>query len=128
MSDKLNVPAWPAETQRRRRGHDFYPAAGSLPALYSTDRVKAAEKLIVAHWFIGSADWWAVEADEAEGLLFGYCCLGDPRGAEWGYASLPELEAISVQEGLAVVERDLHWSPRRFAEIGRHAGCGEVHQ
>jgi hypothetical protein len=107
------------ETQRRRRGHAFYPP-GPLPALYSTERTRARDKEIHAHYFAGSCDWWLAEYDPDEGLAFGYACLGDPQNAEWGYVHLPELEAVNVRGGLVVVERDLDWQPTRFADVAHH--------
>lgn len=111
------VPGLP-ETQRERRGHPFYPAPGErLPALYSTEPTPVPDKLIVAHYFIGACDWWVAEYDPEDGRAFGFACLGDPQGAEWGYVDLAELEPICVQGGLAVVERDMHWTPKTFKEI-----------
>jgi len=106
------------ETQRVRRGHRFYPpAAAGLPALYATEGVDTADKTVRVHYVAGGCDWWLVEYDPATGLGFGYACLGDPAGAEWGYVHLPELEAVCVHRGLVVVERDLHWTPRPVAEL-----------
>lgn len=108
------------ETQRARRGHAFYPPE-TLPALYSTDDVPAADKTIVAHYFGGAADWWLAEYDPETGEAFGYANLGDPQMAEWGSIYLPELEAINLRNGLLVIERDLYWTPTRFADINRGA-------
>ncbi len=111
---------WPMielpETQRELRGHDFYPSdIDTLPRLYSTESVKVADKVIVAHYFVGRCDWWFAEI-QSDGMAFGYACLGDPQMAEWGYSHLPELEAIAVH-GLFVVERDLNWQPTPFRDI-----------
>lgn len=107
------------ETQRRRRGHDFYPPnPTTVPVLYATDGQDFAEKMIYLHYFVGGCDWWIAEYDPATGEGFGYACLGDPQCAEWGYIDLPELEALRVQ-GRLVVERDLHWTPCRFGDLDR---------
>ena len=102
------------ETLRRRRGHRFFPSVGqarTIPALYETEQVAAPDKTLHVHYFAGGSDWWIAEYDPQTGMAFGYACLGDPQGAEWGYVDLTELEAVAVQRGLVVVERDLHWEP-----------------
>jgi hypothetical protein len=114
MTDTTTTPT---ETQRARGGHDFYPAPGELPPLYATEDTDTADKTIRVHYVAGGCDWWLVEYDPAEGLAFGYACLGDPGCAEWGYVHLPELEAVRVRGGLVVVERDLGWTPRRVADL-----------
>ena len=105
------------ETQRIRRGHAFYPPASlKVPALYATEDTPAEYKFIRVRYFVGACQWWGVEFDPEEGIMFGYACLGDPHCAEWGTTSLVELEAIKLHGGLAVVERDLHWSPMPASE------------
>lgn len=107
------------ETQRERRGHQFYPTEAELaitPPLYDTDGKPPAEKVITLHYFVGSCDWWLCEYDPEEGIGFGYTCLGHRPSAEWGYVSLPELESIAVGPLRQPVERDLHWVPRPASE------------
>lgn len=129
-------------THDRRRGHAFLPPADELatvPALYSTESTPPADKLIHLHYFIASADWWITEVDPKDGLAFGYACLGDPYGAEWGSISLVELAALEVAVPVrgrvrsndprhpthlaeigrlpSLVERDLDWRPTPFAEV-----------
>jgi len=110
------------ETQRKRRGHRFYPTKEELratPPLYDTDGKPTAEKIVTLHYFTGSADWWIVELDPEEMIGFGYACLGDPSMAEWGYVSLPELEELNVRHPQGfdiIVERDLHWNARPASE------------
>jgi hypothetical protein len=117
----------PADTQRDRRGHDFYPptaVAAAIPPLYGTENTPAAEKVLRAHYMAAACDWWIAEYDPATGAAFGYACLGDPQNAEWGYLHLPELEQVNVCSGLLIVERDLDWTPTRAADAnlpGRHA-------
>ncbi len=113
------------ETLRERRGHAFFPRPEEgLPKLYSTDKTPLEDKLIVAHYFVGSCDWWVTEYDPENEVVFGYACLGDPQNAEWGYASLIEMESIAVGPGgLFIVERDLHWQPVPFRQV-QHACTG----
>lgn len=111
------------ETQRARRGHDFLPPADELaeiPALYETDGIPAEAKLIPLHYFAASGDWWIAEIGMEDGhpVAYGYARLASyPEGAEWGYADLAELEEVNAHHGLVIVERDLHWQPRKFGEI-----------
>ena len=99
------------EVNRARRGHDFYPAPGTIAALYGTEGVPIRERIVAAHYFIGGCDWWVVEYDPDEALAFGYACLADPQCAEWGYVSLVELEGV-LARGVFPVERDLLWTPK----------------
>jgi len=87
----------------------------NFPALYSTENIKADDKIIVEHFFIGGCDWYIAESDE-HGLMFGFANLGDPQNAEWGYIDLNELKAIKRQ-GVFEVDRDLHWTPKKFSEV-----------
>jgi hypothetical protein len=117
----------PADTQRDRRGHDFYPpttVTAAIPPLYGTENVPVGDKVLHLHYFAAACDWWIAEYDPATGTAFGYACLGDPQNAEWGYVSLPELEQVNVHHGLLIVERDLDWTPVRAADAdlpGHHA-------
>jgi hypothetical protein len=109
----------PAETQRKWRGHDFYPDAGhadAIPPLYGTEDTPAGEKVLHLHYVAAACDWWIAEYDPATGTAFGYACLGDPQNAEWGYLDLPELEQVTAASGLLIAERDLHWTPVRAAD------------
>lgn len=106
------VPPRPVETQRTRRGHDFYPPAEDLatwPELYATDSGgPLGDKPIRAHYFQGSMDWYIAERDPKENLAFGYADLG--HGGEWGYIDLNEVESARGQFGLPI-ERDLDFKP-----------------
>lgn len=107
------VPAWPAETQRSRRGHDFYPSAtvmAAWPALYATDNGgPIGDKPIQAHYFQGGMDWYVAEYDPKENEAFGYVDLG-AGGGEWGYIPLGDVEELRGQFGLPI-ERDLDFKP-----------------
>ena len=101
-----------AETQRARRGHDFYPPPElAVPAFYATEDVECEDKIIYAHYFLAPVgDWWIAEYRPETGEAFGYASLGMPGCAEWGYIALDELERLRTSAGM-VVERDLHWTP-----------------
>jgi hypothetical protein len=117
----------PAQTQRDRRGHDFYPddqQAAAIPPLYGTEDTPTGDKVLHLHYVAAACGWWIAEYDPATGTAFGYACLGDPQNAEWGHLDLPELEQVSVRHGFLIVERDLDWTPVRAADAalpGRHA-------
>jgi len=110
------------EVNRQRRGHGFLPdwdALESIPLLYETEAVPLEQKLVHLHYFVGSCDWYVAELDDDSWSAFGYANLGDAQNAEWGYFSLPELEAVVVRPGF-VVERDLCWTAQSFsAGLGR---------
>lgn len=102
-----------------RRGHAFVPAsAADWPALYATEDVAVADKVIQARYFgAGGQEWLIAEMDQETGEAFGYADVGSP---EWGYVSLHEL-GLAQQHGvparLPAVERDLDFAPTRFEDI-----------
>ena len=83
---------------------------GALPPLYSTEDTPCEDKQVVVKFFnpMGSQTWEIVEGSYQEDmdtwLLFGKCDLG--YGAEWGYVSLSELQAIKLPMGMGI-ERDI---------------------
>lgn len=107
------TPARPAETQRKRRGHDFYPPAeemASWPELYATDNDgPIGDKPIQAHYFQGGMDWYVAEYDPKENEAFGYSDLGTGHPG-WGYIPLGEVEELRGQFGRPI-ERDLDFKP-----------------
>jgi hypothetical protein len=109
-----------SETNRARRGHAFYPTREQMPpALYSTENTPLEQTVIAAHYFIGGNDWYIAEYDPETGTAFGYTCLNmDTDNAEWGYVSLPELEQVRLGSLGAVIERDCHWTPKQFSDLG----------
>ncbi|WP_144836270.1 DUF2958 domain-containing protein [Kocuria rosea] len=102
-----------AQSNRNRRGHDFYAGLDGIPPLYTTEDIPAENKTIHAHYFVGGADWWIAELDPGTMEAFGYCKI---QTGEWGYVSLPELEAVVAGPLIAVVERDPHWTVRPFRD------------
>lgn len=109
------------ETQRKRRGHAFMPpkaVLGKIPPLYGTEDVAIVDKIVWVHYFCAAGDWYLAElSEEDHDFAFGYIKLAsDPQGAEWGYFALSELEQVNAHGGLVIVERDLHWEPRKFSE------------
>lgn len=100
----------PAETQRARRGHDFYPADfTSWPKTLSGASVPLRQKEVLAHYFVGAIDYYVTESD-SDGYAFGYTHNEQHGEGEWGYIDLTELERTKI--GWNVVERDLWHEPR----------------
>jgi hypothetical protein len=88
----------------------------ALPKFYSTENVKSDDKIIRMHFFMGGSDWYIAEYSPDERTFFGFTVLnGDWEMAEWGYTSLDEMESIKVR-GIEI-DRDLHWTPKKFKEI-----------
>ena len=113
------------EIHQARRGHLIVPPHDDTPGLYGTEAVPLADKVIRHHYFVGGCDWWGVELDRHQDLIWGFANLTDPDCAEWGYSSLVELESLLIPAGpfLVVVERDLYWQPTRAADITDLAKC-----
>lgn len=107
------------ETQRERRGHDFYPSAelaAKIPRIYETDG-QADQAVVHLHYFVGNCDWYITEVDPT-GEAYGWADIG--MGGEFGYVWLPELESLLVH-GWAVVERDCYWTPVPLAQAIEHS-------
>lgn len=91
-----------------------------IPKLYATEGTPAKDKIIHMHFFIGDCDWYVAEFD-SEDVFFCFAILnGDFQCAEWGYASLAEMEAINIS-GLEI-DRDLDWEPVPACRIKRISG------
>jgi len=91
----------------------------TLPPLYSTEDIPCDEKQIVLKFFnpMGAATWYIAEGSEQEDgdwLFFGYCDLGHPDCAEWGYVTLAELQSLKLPFGLSI-KRDIYFSPRTIS-------------
>jgi Protein of unknown function (DUF2958) len=88
-----------------------------IPRLYSGEKTRAEDKLVVAKFFQpwGRWTWYVTEGQQEDGdwRFFGYV-----QGIEdeWGYFMLSELEAIRGPGGLRI-ERDIHFAPTRFKDL-----------
>lgn len=104
------------EINKDRRGHDFIPAeAAEWAGIGTTEDVPMGDKLIIAHYFVGGADWWLTEINTETGEAFGYVSL-IAGSEEWGYIYLPELEAVLLQN-MFPIERDCHWEQKTAREV-----------
>ncbi|MFD9691872.1 DUF2958 domain-containing protein [Kitasatospora sp. NPDC059088] len=115
------------EQNRQARGHEFYPPFADLakiPELYATDGQPFEQKVCHLHYFTGGSDWYIAEVDPSSGLAFGWARVNYPEG-EWGYIHLVELEELYLTPAARpgalalpiMVERDLHFTPTRAADI-----------
>ena len=106
-----------ANTNKQRRGHEFQMPQDiqrNIPKTYGTDDIAIADKIVHAHYFSPSGDWYVVEMDD-DGYAWGFADLGY---GEWGYFDLEELEEVYV-EPFGIVERDMHFSPKPVSEIAK---------
>jgi hypothetical protein len=88
----------------------------ALPKFYSTENIKAENKIIKMHFFMGGSDWYIAEYDPESRQFFGYAVInGDDQMGEWGYVSYDEL--LQIKMGFQEVDRDLHWTPKKFKDI-----------
>ena len=75
------------------------------------------DPIIIVKFFSpsGSATWFATEFNPNDGCFFGYVTgLGYD---EWGYFSLHELSTTKCPPFGLHIERDLHFSEKRFSQI-----------
>ena len=106
------------EPNRGVRRHKLLTAelAEKIPGLYDSEGTPVAEKMLYAHYFTGSADWYIAELDRETGEMFGRCDLG-LGFPEWGYVTIQQLAELRGQFGLPV-ERDIDFKPRTARELG----------
>jgi hypothetical protein len=86
-----------------------------LPALYAQEKEK--DKMVYIKFFSPFSNWtWFVTegSQEENDFIFFGLVIGFEK--EWGYFSLQELQSTKVR-GVPVVERDLHFTPKRQSEI-----------
>ena len=91
----------------------------TIPALYSQEEVEISEKMVYVKFFLFNFTWYVTECEVQENdvLFFGYVKNdAAPDCSEWGYFILSELENLLIR-GVFKVERDLYFSPTKFAEI-----------
>jgi len=90
----------------------------NTPALYATEDVAAADKIVTMVLFspyIGWK-WFIVELDPETNRAFGYT---EGAHSEWGYIDLNELKAAMVGGVIPAVEQDVYFTPKKFSEINR---------
>ncbi len=88
--------------------------AAKLPLIDSTENEPEDKKLVLAHYFSASWDWYATEYDPVDRVFFG---LVDGFELEYGYFSLAELESVKPKGFRMGIELDLYWDPKPVAQI-----------
>jgi len=75
---------------------------------------------VIAKFFnpCGRGHWYATEYHPEERLFFGFVRLFYDHNDEWGDFSLDELEQLRCPPLGLPIERDLHFTPKPFDEIG----------
>lgn len=84
-----------------------------IPALYATESIPLASRLVFMHFFMGSYDFYAVEYDPKNEVFFGFVNLNG--NGEWGYVSLKEMKDLHVQ-GMEM-DREIRWKVIPAGEI-----------
>jgi len=92
-----------------------------IPKLYATENIRAKDKKIYLHFFIGGSDWYIAEYD-GDDTFFGFCILnGDTSCAEWGYVSFKELQSLRMGFVEVDCEKASYWKTKKASEISRIA-------
>lgn len=87
----------------------------TMPALYATEHLPLAEKIVRAKLFTPWSSWsWYIIECEPDGPIAWGLAVGHE--SEFGYIDLSELEAVKGPGGLAV-ERDIHFDSCTVAEL-----------
>ena len=91
-----------------------------LPNLYSTEKVKAEDKIAIVKFFtpFSNWSWYAVEYDPVTKVFFGLV-FGVEK--EWGYFGLDELEECN-KGVIPKIERDLYFEPTKVSDIIKSIG------
>lgn len=92
----------------------------TVPGIGATAEQSGKDIVIHAKFFaLGSAATWLIaEYGADENIVFCFADLygqGYAGGAEWGYTSVDELESLRFI-GIPRVERDTHFTPRKFSD------------
>lgn len=98
----------------------------NAPGLYQTENLTDSMKMVCAHYFVGSADWFVIEYDQVSEICFGYARIFKDCG-EFGYFSMEELEQVTISSPISigdtvisfrsVVERDEYWKPKAITTV-----------
>lgn len=88
--------------------------AAKLPPLGSTENEPEDKKMVVAHYFSSSWDWYVLEYDPKDRLFYG---LVHGFEVEYGSFLLDELESVKPKGFQMGIELDLYWTPTLMSEI-----------
>lgn len=90
--------------------------AATVPPLCATEEGKDPIARVKLFSCVSGWTWYVTEYDPATGEAFG---LVEGFADEWGYFSIPELEALNRAKGFSVIERDEHFEPAPVREVRR---------
>ena len=116
------------EKHQARRGHLFVPPHDDTPGLYETEHVALADKVVRHHYFVGGCDWWVVELDRHQDLIWGFANINDPGCAEWGYSSLEELESLLIPTKVRISDGSRTMNRQQRRSAARQGGGITVEQ
>lgn len=90
--------------------------AVTVPPLYATEDEGDPIARVKLFSSVSGWTWYVTEYDPATGEAFG---LVEGFADEWGYFSIPEMEALNRLRGFNVVERDEHFDPAPVSRVRR---------
>lgn len=90
--------------------------AATVPPLYATEDEGDPIARVKLFSSVSAWTWYVTEYDPATGEAFG---LVEGFADEWGYFSIPEMEAVNRSRGFNVVERDVLFEPVPVSEARR---------
>jgi superfamily II DNA/RNA helicase len=84
----------------------------ALPKVYSTQETDNKDKVLLAHYFAPSHDYYIVEIDKQADQFYGFTILqGDWINAEWGYIGIRQLT------GTPLIQMDFNWRPIAWKDL-----------
>jgi hypothetical protein len=108
------------ETNRRRRGHQFFVAEQKKwPDIGTHQNTPLPEIPIVGHFYAANTDFWCAEYDASTGEAWGFTRIHGHGAGEWGYSNLRDLEQQLVGPLKQPIERDMHWTKQQFGDIAK---------
>lgn len=90
--------------------------AATVPPLYATEDEGDPVARVKLFSCVSGWTWYVTEYDSATGEAFG---LVEGFADEWGYFSIPEMEALNRAKGFGAIERDEHFEPAPVREVRR---------
>ena len=90
--------------------------AATVPPLYATEEERDPVARVRLFSSVSGWTWYVTEYDPATGEAFG---LVEGFADEWGYFSIPELEALNRAKGFGVIGRDGGFEPAPVREVRR---------
>jgi len=82
------------------------------------DQTESSDPIIITKFFnpCGAGTWYVAEYNPETNICFGY--VTGLQFDEWGYFSLDELQEFRSRPFNLPIERDLHFTEKKFSELG----------